>query len=825
MVNRIFSSGSLKTALIVFVLCLGTSMAVTFSFFLSEEESRKLKLEADLSAISNIVSNLVQSVHSPVTSIGAVISANHSFKRGNETEDFHRYIESKALLENYPSVIAWSYAKVFDPAALEEEVARVNDEPGREKLGYGQMKIFPEVLPGDQVAAATMAAPKAIADQVLGYNILSNSLRRDRAYKALEEGKMLISQRIELKTKEPGVITFFPVYKTSKTPQTVAERQANVIGYMMAVFSTKSLFASVKDQFDNMGLDVEVHDVGLVTAAKRAELNYSTLLSSSRIGEMSLDQTNSDALFGMSSQADKVRDIEVAGRVWRIAIRYQGHSQGATYMSYTLTALFMLAGVLLSVLSSFVVYSQLNARKVLAENVAVKTRALREAQKELEKSRDAAEQLSLTDSLTGLANRRALQLGFDKLMESESDERDAVSIALIDIDFFKTINDTYGHEIGDAILTSFSSNVTEKLNNDKVCFARLGGDEFAALFSGIDDTSRMNQIGQLILQAAIDAGKEHSIPGVTASIGVAKMKMKSQGYSGLMKNADVALYEAKAKGRACVVNYTKSLIEETERKDRNLKAADGGLERDEFVPVFQPYIDLATDKVIGFEVLARWQHKTKGLLSPGKFWDALCDEYYATRISNMVMKKAFAQAGELKKSGLEVGRIGINVTTQMLEDRSFAKTFVQYAMKCGLSADNLKIEVTERTLLSRNSDKITKTLEKLSGYGVLIAFDDFGTGFASLIHLRSFPLHCVKIDRSFVQEMETEEKSRAIVSGVIKLAHDLGFSVVAEGTETDAQRESLIQLGCEASQGFLHGRPGDIEEMRNTLSGHSLAAA
>ncbi|WP_350333005.1 bifunctional diguanylate cyclase/phosphodiesterase [Coralliovum pocilloporae] len=825
MIDRSENIRNREVALGVFCLFFAVTVIVSFSLFQSRQDNLDLKQRADIKAVGDIVEELSSSLYEPVSSISSLISLNHVHDIPNKTEAFHRFVESKELRETFPSVIAWSYAAVSDYASLAEDLRKVNGEPGRGALGYQPVRVFPEVKPGDPVAFTTMARPDHIARKVLGYNILSNELRREVALQALARGQMQISQRIELKTQEPGVILFSPVYATARTPETLEGRENSVIGYVMAVYSTKSLFSSVLGKFDNIGLDVDVYDYGSQNVVNRPELSMLTLLSSSHLGQEKQDLDNASRLIKVSASSDNYIDIDVAGRVWRIVVRYKAGFAGVNQSLDYQTLLVFVAGSLLSLLSSLLVYQQLSARSILSTRIAEKTRALLEAQKKLEKSRDEAETLSLLDPLTGLSNRRALLLGFEKLIGEKSYRDYSISIALIDIDYFKAINDTHGHEVGDAVLMSFSRLAKAEFDSSNICFARLGGDEFAALFCTPKGQCKTVRTSQRLLEAMADVGRENGIPSVTASIGVAKLTARNQTISDLMKQADAALYEAKRDGRARVVKYTQAISDRLKQKDDLFNAVQVGLEKDEFVPAFQPYIGLENGKIIGFEILARWQHEAKGLLTPAAFWEALCDDGIATSITEMVLKKAFRTAGQLKADGIDVGRLGINVTTQMLEDRTFAKTLVQYAMSCGLTAANLEVEVTERTLLSKNSEKIARTLEQLSRYGVLIAFDDFGTGFASLTHLRTFPIDCVKIDRSFVREVEGDIRSRAIISGVVKMSHDLGFTVTAEGIETDAQQEILQELGCDSAQGFLYGKPADITKIVKTLADRVAVAA
>lgn len=816
---------NLKISFAVFAVCMTVSLIISLSVFEIEHESHQLKRDMDVTTVTNIVTNLAASAFGPVASLGATVSANHTMGFQNKTEAFHRFVETRNLVGEFPSVIGWTFASIFNHETLSRQIDEINNEPGRANLGYGPMKIIPAPSKGDPIAAATMIAPPALREKALGYNILSNSLRREPAMQALQTGTMQLSEIMKLKTNARGLILFLPIYKTASTPETFEKRQENIIGFIMAVYAAKSLFAQVADTFDEMRLNVDIYDIGPANAEWISEPKYAPLLASNHQNLTNDNDQKMQRLAAFDKVDNNYRDIEIAGRIWRVLVRQDPDAAlDIHYHDYLVVGIFV-ASLLLSVLFAVLIYQQLNRATSLAVLVEAKTRRLRETQDELEKSRDEAETLSLTDPLTGLSNRRSLSLNFTKLLEMTSREKATVSMILIDIDYFKSINDTHGHDIGDGILTSFADLATSKLNEDNVCFSRLGGDEFAILSCSLKGECTAAAVADSLLQVMTDAGDANGISSVSASIGVARLGAKDETLSHLMKSADVALYQAKTQGRSRVVKYTQSMGYRSKRKDSILKAVNIGFEGDEFVPAFHPYVSLESNKLIGFEVLARWQHKTRGLLSPGAFWEALCDDGVATQISNMVAKKALRQAGEMKADGIDIGRLGFNATTQMLEDEAFAETFVADANSCGLMTENLKIEVTERILLSRNADRITTTLEQLSDRGVHIAFDDFGTGFASLTHLRTYPIDCVKIDRSFIKEIEEDDKSRAIVSGITQMAHDLGFIVIAEGIETEAQRKLLTELNCDACQGFLFGEPVLISNVIKSLKDNTLLAA
>jgi len=274
-----------------------------------------------------------------------------------------------------------------------------------------------------------------------------------------------------------------------------------------------------------------------------------------------------------------------------------------------------------------------------------------------------------------------------------------------------------------------------------------------------------------------------------------------------MKRADLALYEAKRQGRAQVAVYDSGLGDAFHVRQSTLRAVDHALRAGQIVPCYQPTFCLETGALAGFEALARWQHPERGLLAPGAFREAIDDPALATRISEAVLATLVADAARLRALGLRFGRLAINVTELQLLDNGFLGRLDEWLAANAVGYGDLTIELTENILLSRRTETIRQRLETLSARGAQIAFDDFGTGFASLTHLREFRIDRLKIDTSFVRTLTTDSSSAAIVAGLVYMAHKLGIEVVAEGIEDGATERCVREMGCDVGQGWHYARP------------------
>ena len=411
------------------------------------------------------------------------------------------------------------------------------------------------------------------------------------------------------------------------------------------------------------------------------------------------------------------------------------------------------------------------------------------------------EHLAHHDALTGLANRN----GFSKKLEAVI-ARGHATVFAIDLDRFKEVNDTFGHAVGDTLLQGVAVRLVGLLEPSAIV-ARLGGDEFAILLPGNGAQSSATATAKLLN----DAFKEPFVLSghrmqIGLSIGIGLAPLHAEDAEELMLRADLALLEAKKIGQDNIRVFdppiANQLIARRAFKDE-LRLAT---ERGEWELTYQPQVRLSDQELIGVEALLRWKHPERGLLFPADFLNTLETHLVAHEVGEWVIDEACRQMAVWRMQGLDVQRMALNLFAAQFTNGNLGKAIGHALEKHALSPSDIEIEITE-TIALRSDDQILTTLSELRDCGINIAFDDFGTGFASLSTLARLPVTRLKIDRSFVQDLCNRPQGAAIVSAVISLGRSLNLEVTAEGIETDEQRIRLLALGCREGQGYLFGKP------------------
>lgn len=422
------------------------------------------------------------------------------------------------------------------------------------------------------------------------------------------------------------------------------------------------------------------------------------------------------------------------------------------------------------------------------------------------------------DSLTGLPNRALFLHRLEQALVAAKRDGTSVSVLLIDFDHFKEINDALGHDAGDAFLKETGARL-KALTGECDTVARFSGDEFAVI---VVEPLRLEHASRLAETMIRELSEPMSYLGRSiasqASIGVAAFPDHGESPSALLKDADIALYEAKAQGRSRVVTYCSLLGQAVEQRSTLLREIREALPKGEIVPFYQPKVHLESGQIAGLEVLARWVHPSKGVLSPAHFAEAFDDPRLALILSESLLTKAAADLRRWLNAGLDPGRVAFNLSACEFSQPGLTDHVFRILDQANIPPEHFEVEVTETVLLSRNPESIVTTLKRFHDQGISIALDDFGTGFASLSHLKQFPVDHIKIDRSFVQNLEQDERDRAIVSAIIDLSRKLGMRITAEGVETAKQAEQLREWGCDQGQGYLFAKPAEAIQIAKLLS-------
>jgi diguanylate cyclase (GGDEF)-like protein len=419
------------------------------------------------------------------------------------------------------------------------------------------------------------------------------------------------------------------------------------------------------------------------------------------------------------------------------------------------------------------------------------------------------------DPLTGLANQALFRDRVEHAATRLERSDGQLAVLFIDLDEFKTVNDSLGHSAGDDLLRVASDRLTGCLRNGDTA-ARLGGDEFAVLIDDLEDADHATEIaGRIVaaLQEPVVLGARQVT--ATASIGVAFGGVGSN-VDELLRNADLAMYTAKANGKNCVRAYAREMHEAAvERLDLEVHLR-GAAERGELVLHYQPIYELSGQRIAAFETLVRWQHPERGLLGPMAFIPFAEAGGLIDEIGNHVLTTACEEAQSwVRALGDGAPAITVNMSPRQLLDADLPARVGMLLRRCGLEPSRLILEITEHALI-KDPDAAAAQLRRLSRLGVRLAVDDFGTGYSSLAYLQQFPIDMLKIDRSFVSDMARSGSSLA--AAIVQIAHTLGLVPIAEGVETDAQVAELRELGCDLAQGFLLGRPLDADATREVLA-------
>ena len=433
------------------------------------------------------------------------------------------------------------------------------------------------------------------------------------------------------------------------------------------------------------------------------------------------------------------------------------------------------------------------------------------------------ERLAYRDGLTGLPNRALFQQTVTTAVETAARRGSKVGLLILDLDHFKDVNDSLGHEVGDALLCSVATRLEGAYRKTDMV-ARLGGDEFAVILpniNGPDDLIRPTaKVMELLRNPLEHDGRTLSI---TASVGAAIYPEGEDDAAQLLKNADIALFQAKALGRNRIVPYAPEMRYAVERRIAMLREVREGLKNGEFTLHYQPVVDIGAREgdgastVQGFEALARWNHPSRGLLTPEAFMEAFDDQELSLQLGEATLEGALGQMRAWMDEGLEFGRVAVNVSAAQFRTGRLAATIAEALARWKVPAERLCIEVTENVYMGWGAEVVGDAARELHAMGVQIALDDFGTGYASLTHLKSFPIDRLKIDRSFVQS----EADSAIVSAVITLGLGLGMKVIAEGVEDEAQLAFLRKAGCDQAQGYLIGFPMPAADVPGYLAAHA----
>ena len=440
----------------------------------------------------------------------------------------------------------------------------------------------------------------------------------------------------------------------------------------------------------------------------------------------------------------------------------------------------------------------------------------------LEDEKSRASILAAYDHLTGLHNRRTFQEQVTHHLQATSHHKPLCAMMYLDLDQFKTINDTLGHHVGDLLLRAVASRLRDTVRSSDIV-ARLGGDEFAILLTNLAHKDDLTLIAnKLIAQISEPVQIDHDQTIRTSpSIGIAIFPRDGQDFESLCKNADTAMYESKRKGRSTHTYYDASLNPTGERIPNLRQRLAEAIDNNELTLHFQPKVQLSDFSVAGFEALVRWQHPELGLIYPNDFIPQAEENGLIIELGEWVARECCRQQAAWRAEGEVCLPISINISALQLQREGLPALMKNLLDEYSMSADMIELEITETVLLA-SQDIASKVLYELEALGFHISLDDFGSGYSSLSYIRTLPIHTIKIDKQFISGIHNSPQDNVLTNSIITLAHNLKMQVVAEGLETLEQLIHLKTSGCDLAQGYYFSRPVSAEHARNLLRHQTL---
>ena len=457
--------------------------------------------------------------------------------------------------------------------------------------------------------------------------------------------------------------------------------------------------------------------------------------------------------------------------------------------------------------------------KLVNDRTSQLVRINRSLENEIAERRRAEENLQFLahhDALTNLPNRLLLDARLKHAIERSRRNKTQLAVLFMDLDGFKHVNDSLGHQVGDSLLCLVAERLKECIREEDTV-ARLGGDEFVVVMGEVENLLDIEKLAQKLMQRLEQQFTiNHQSVFIGTSIGISLFPKNGSTTEELITNADAAMYCAKEMGRRNFQFYTTDMTEVAYDRVMLEAALRAALDQQQFILYYQPQIDLSDGRICGVEALIRWKHPDLGILAPAHFIQAAEDSGLIIPIGEWVLQQACSQMVAWKKAGIALDYMAVNLAGQQIHESSLLPKIEQVIKNTGCDARWLELEITETFIMQRIGHAI-ETLDKIKQLGVSMAIDDFGTGYSSLSYLRRLPVDKLKIDRSFVRDITTDPNDAAIVQAIIGMGKTMNLEVIAEGIETEQQQAFLKQKGCHQGQGYFIGHPQPAEAIEKML--------
>ena len=656
---------------------------------------------------------------------------------------------------------------------------RAQQEGGRKDFSITRWSLTTRAVPRSpqaQYFPVLFANGFASDESLIGMDIMSDPLRRNTIRRALVADDFAAAQNVLLRGQDDharGIFVALPVYRVDAS-QGNGPPLRTLHGVLSATLETVPFLDAIVDE----AILPKTVDLYLFPANADGD----ALPAYARTGSAK-DQTARKA--DIQATPHRAAGLALGDARWDLLIRPNGHGPAGYYWAWLVVVIIGFG------FAALLVYMWVSLCHRLRLELANK-RIL---------------QLAQTDNLTNLANRRAFQKRLKMAFAASLRGAPPFAVLYLDIDNFKDVNDTLGHGMGDELLKAVVARLKQVVRDDDFV-ARFGGDEFAILASKIGDPTvaagLASRVGEALAAPVFIDGQKLS---VTSSIGIALFSHDVASPEAMMMQADLALYGAKDWGRNCYRFHSAELDRQVHERVRVSDELKGAIEAGEMELYYQPQVNLASGRITGLEALVRWNHKTRGLLRPASFMSIAERTGAVLPLGRWVLDEACRQMKAWQDDGIAPGVLAINVSGAQLKDapdieQDIAATLAKWTIDPG----SIELELTESVLMEA-SQMHGDTLDNLRRLGVRIAIDDFGTGYSSLKYLTAYPVNRLKLAQEFVFRVTVDYRNAAVVRAAVRLAHELGLDVLAEGVETEAQKRFLVGAGCEEAQGYYFSQP------------------
>jgi len=626
------------------------------------------------------------------------------------------------------------------------------------------------------------------ASPLYGLDLFSEPPTRAELEQARDTGQLGFSPIHSLvSTGETGVGYLFslPIYRHGLPHDTVEDRRRNIVGFVHgSILTAKLIDTIIATTISPTGLDLFFFDPHASPKTQPLYLHPSPLQTQPIAALTQAD---------LSSSQHWSRTLMAAGQPWLTMVARPTPGGPLTVTDdrpWIVTSSFLVITLLVTV---YLWASGQHALRMIVANKRVSD-------------------LARTDALTSLANRRVFVERLNEAFAACRRGAKPIAVLYFDLDHFKDINDTLGHPVGDALLRQVANRVTGATRETDVV-ARFGGDEFAILQSDANDLSAAGALAAKIAKILaepylIDGNEVH----ITPSIGIARYTSETSGPDAMMIQADLALYRAKEEGRNCFRFHSADLDRQVQERVTIADELRGALERSELELYYQPQVELRSGQIIGLEALLRWNHPVRGQISPAVFIPVAERSGQIQVLGQWVLDAACRQLRTWLDQRIAPQLVGVNFSALHFKGSPELDCDVAASLnRCSIAPQAIEIELTESMLMDI-TEQHNDRFEKLRQLGLRIAIDDFGTGYSSLNYLANYPINRVKIAQELVAGADSDSRSAAVVRAAIRLGHELGIEVIAEGVETEGQAQFLLSAGCEHAQGFYFSRPVNAEE-------------